>query len=182
LTRSSARTAIRSSFRLPRVLLYPPQPSPNRAIILGVCRQAVVGGLVFRQLPPALVAQWIEQRFPKPRAEVRFLPGALTKTPGRRPNLCWVSQSIRVTKPALVPYWSRGGHQLVHDLMLKCVRHGGGTIGSSTASWPGSPSQGGDTGSNPLGTTQVSEYIDCDKRLVISQISATTARRALGGS
>src|SRR5919197_1309705 len=27
---------------------------------------------------PALVAQWIEQRFPKPRAEVRFLPGALT--------------------------------------------------------------------------------------------------------
>src|SRR5919201_5071023 len=24
----------------------------------------------------ALVAQWIEQRFPKPRAEVRFLPGA----------------------------------------------------------------------------------------------------------
>jgi hypothetical protein len=26
--------------------------------------------------PSALVAQWIEQRFPKPRAEVRFLPGA----------------------------------------------------------------------------------------------------------
>ena len=27
--------------------------------------------------PPAPVAQWIEQRFPKPRAQVRFLPGAL---------------------------------------------------------------------------------------------------------
>src|SRR5262245_7683953 len=25
---------------------------------------------------PAPVAQWIEQRFPKPRAQVRFLPGA----------------------------------------------------------------------------------------------------------
>src|SRR5690348_11546702 len=28
----------------------------------------------------APVAQWIEQRFPKPRAQVRFLPGALTLT------------------------------------------------------------------------------------------------------
>src|SRR5690242_7435002 len=26
--------------------------------------------------PKAPVAQWIEQRFPKPRAQVRFLPGA----------------------------------------------------------------------------------------------------------
>src|SRR5207248_11593678 len=26
--------------------------------------------------PRAPVAQWIEQRFPKPRAQVRFLPGA----------------------------------------------------------------------------------------------------------
>src|SRR5262249_12295246 len=32
-------------------------------------------------LPSAPVAQWIEQRFPKPRAHVRFMPGALT---GRR--------------------------------------------------------------------------------------------------
>jgi hypothetical protein len=53
---------------------------------------------------------------------------------------------------------------------------------NSLTSTSGTPSQGGDTGSNPVGTTQVSGYIDCDKRLVISQISATTARRALGGT
>jgi hypothetical protein len=29
----------------------------------------------------APVAQWIEQRFPKPRAQVRFLPGALSDKP-----------------------------------------------------------------------------------------------------
>ena len=29
-----------------------------------------------RRAPSAPVAQWIEQRFPKPRAQVRFLPGA----------------------------------------------------------------------------------------------------------
>ena len=29
------------------------------------------------QAANAPVAQWIEQRFPKPRAQVRFLPGAL---------------------------------------------------------------------------------------------------------
>src|SRR3982751_3861050 len=29
----------------------------------------------------APVAQWIEQRFPKPRAQVRFLSGALLKSP-----------------------------------------------------------------------------------------------------
>ena len=33
----------------------------------------------FRTIP-AFVAQWIEQRFPKPCAEVRFLPGALRKS------------------------------------------------------------------------------------------------------
>src|SRR6266545_450387 len=71
---------MRSSFRLPRVLLYPPQPSRNRAIILGVCRQAVVGGLVFRQLPLALVAQWIEQRFPKPRVAGSIPAGGTAST------------------------------------------------------------------------------------------------------
>jgi hypothetical protein len=29
-----------------------------------------------KQAKNAPVAQWIEQRFPKPRAQVRFLPGA----------------------------------------------------------------------------------------------------------
>jgi hypothetical protein len=37
------------------------------------------------QCPAAPVAQWIEQRFPKPRAHVRFMPGALTARPvGKR--------------------------------------------------------------------------------------------------
>ena len=35
---------------------------------------SVYGAIVIRTAP---VAQWIEQRFPKPRAHVRFMPGAL---------------------------------------------------------------------------------------------------------
>jgi DNA-binding CsgD family transcriptional regulator len=38
------------------------------------------------QWPSAPVAQWIEQRFPKPRAQVRFLPGALLPARTRFPN------------------------------------------------------------------------------------------------
>src|ERR1700694_4243704 len=34
--------------------------------------------------PNAPVAQWIEQRFPKPRAQVRFLSGALAARPLRK--------------------------------------------------------------------------------------------------
>src|SRR3954447_25396952 len=34
--------------------------------------------------PRAPVAQWIEQRFPKPRAQVRFLSGALLRTRANR--------------------------------------------------------------------------------------------------
>ena len=37
-----------------------------------VCRKGS-GDTLYRLAP---VAQWIEQRFPKPRAQVRFLPGA----------------------------------------------------------------------------------------------------------
>src|SRR5579862_6180788 len=33
----------------------------------------------YSRRPDAPVAQWIEQRFPKPRAQVRFLPGASSR-------------------------------------------------------------------------------------------------------
>src|SRR3954447_4510993 len=36
--------------------------------------------------PLAPVAQWIEQRFPKPRAQVRFLSGALLRLDTDRPR------------------------------------------------------------------------------------------------
>src|ERR671922_708082 len=39
---------------------------------------------LYAKLSLALVAQWIEQRFPKPRAEVRFLPGAQTGGHGEK--------------------------------------------------------------------------------------------------
>ena len=44
--------------------------------------------------PKAPVAQWIEQRFPKPRAQVRFLPGASAEPAGRRLAL----QCVRVLR------------------------------------------------------------------------------------
>ena len=46
----------------------------------------------------APVAQWIEQRFPKPRAQVRFLSGALTNSPAEAP--------LAVARPWFEP---RGG-------------------------------------------------------------------------
>jgi hypothetical protein len=103
---------MRTSFRLPRVLLYPPEPSPNPAIILGVCRQAVVGGLVFRQLPPALVAQWIEQRFPKPRVAGSIPAGGTTlKCQLRGTFSAALNSDSEWSFTAVAPHWPRGGHR-----------------------------------------------------------------------
>src|SRR5919198_6749914 len=48
----------------------------------------------------ALVAQWIEQRFPKPRAEVRFLPGA-------RPLTCANALPGHSRRALLGPGWGQ---------------------------------------------------------------------------
>src|SRR5207249_9193087 len=42
---------------------------------------------------PAPVAQWIEQRFPKPRAHVRFMPGASVHTGSRSLSVPRVSST-----------------------------------------------------------------------------------------
>jgi hypothetical protein len=41
------------------------------------------------QAANAPVAQWIEQRFPKPRAQVRFLPGAFQSS-----RICLLSRRL----------------------------------------------------------------------------------------
>src|SRR5512132_4561669 len=59
--------------------------------------------LVLHSTEHALVAQWREQRFPKPRAEVRFLPGAPPETQRQRPFLAVLDSRLEPSGPVLVP-------------------------------------------------------------------------------
>jgi hypothetical protein len=52
---------------------FPGNTRPARPLVSQARDNATDGAIVPRRAP---VAQWIEQRFPKPRAHVRFMPGA----------------------------------------------------------------------------------------------------------
>ncbi len=54
--------------------------------------------------PNAPVAQWIEQRFPKPRALVQFRPGAL---PLNKPKPGWVQGLSTAGAVGAVSAWHR---------------------------------------------------------------------------
>src|SRR4029079_2051699 len=67
--RSGARSGkpLRVAIDLERLYFFDPES------------QQAIGCRAGAQCPAAPVAQWIEQRFPKPRAHVRFMPGASQK-------------------------------------------------------------------------------------------------------
>ena len=86
--------------RRPRAPLTRPSPRPEVAASRRVgdlaqwveCSDTRSGINTCKSAISAPVAQWIEQRFPKPRAQVRFLPGALS----RRAAWC---DGFRLAKP-----------------------------------------------------------------------------------
>src|SRR4051812_12873246 len=70
-------------FLLLAVLRWPIRPQARAVLVLSRAAAVARLGRRFSRNPckigqNAPVAQWIEQRFPKPRAHVRFMPGALT--------------------------------------------------------------------------------------------------------
>jgi hypothetical protein len=75
--------------------------------------------LVLHSTEHALVAQWREQRFPKPRAEVRFLPGAHLKSQVK--GLLGLRR--RTIKSPVAPHWSRGGQGIVQPVLDPAVAH-----------------------------------------------------------
>ena len=93
--------------------------------------------------PKAPVAQWIEQRFPKPRAQVRFLPGALA----RRAALvrwCPLGQGAR---RGFVGAATFGSARRLRQ--LKTARSGGSLARNWRADEPrGQPSRADATGSH----------------------------------
>jgi hypothetical protein len=80
--------------RQPRVLLYPLEPPANQAHYPGSVEVRSCRRSRPRQLPPALVAQWIEQRFPKPRVAGSIPAGGTNPYGGpkigtRNPGSMW---------------------------------------------------------------------------------------------
>src|SRR5439155_24162743 len=80
--RRPGRSRDRPSPRLTKHLgRGPPRAGAGPARTATLRQNAMKGGSC-KTGETAPVAQWIEQRFPKPRALVRFRPGALTRTAG----------------------------------------------------------------------------------------------------
>ena len=86
------RAAISAAFPEPFDGLEPSTPSYHGGVNVNRVNRAVnrvprdaSGKKCCKGTECAPVAQWIEQRFPKPRAQVRFLPGALSL---RSPTAC----------------------------------------------------------------------------------------------
>src|SRR5204863_3716308 len=73
-------------------------------------------------VPPAPVAQWIEQRFPKPRAHVRFMPGASGAGPGLRSLTLAAADDQVDLRAALQP--PAGPRRFAENPVLLCLRRG----------------------------------------------------------
>ena len=69
--------------------------------------------LVLHSIEHALVAQWKEQRFPKPRVAGSIPAGGTTQTPRSAAIYRLAEQPFRLTKGRWVPYGSRRGHEPV---------------------------------------------------------------------